>query len=86
MADSWVILAEHMLQLSWNPIDPGGLDLLFLEGELISQGIEAAFDPFRPGEGGGYTKGAQQPVRLLVKEADLDRARQIARDVLGSQT
>lgn len=85
MGDSdWVVLAQHMQQLAWVPIDGAGMDLLSLEEALGEQGIEASFLPYRPGESGGFTDAVRQPLELLVKRGDFDRALEIARDVLGA--
>ena len=61
----------------WVLIDGDGAELLFLEAALKQEGIDAAFDPFRPGEAGGFTRDCAQPVRLMVRQSDLDRAREI---------
>jgi hypothetical protein len=76
--DSWVVLVEHIMNTAWVQIDDACLQLLALESELDAHGIESAFDPFRPGEGGGYTRTLEQPVRLMVKQVDVERAREIA--------
>jgi len=76
--DEWVVLTEHLVNTAWVPLDTQSLQLLALESELDTAGIECAFDPFRPGEGGSYTRTVAQPVRLLVKQPDLDRAQEIA--------
>ena len=73
--DTWVVLAEHLMPTSWTPIDSGGLELLFFEAALKDQGVDVAFDPFRPGEGGGFTRDCAQPVRLMVRASDLERSR-----------
>jgi len=49
MDDDWVVIAQHMQQVAWVPIDGAGLDLLSLETALAEQGVEAAFLPYRPG-------------------------------------
>lgn len=66
------------MNTAWVPLDTRSLELLALESELDAARIECAFDPFRPGEGGSYTRTVAQPIRLLVKEADLERAMEIA--------
>ena len=73
----WVVLAEHRLFAGWVPIDAGGLELLLFEALLGDEGIEAEFDPFRPGEGGGFTRDCDQPLRLMVRTGDLERARSL---------
>jgi len=75
--EPWVVLEEHMLPVGWVLIDGDGAELLFLEAALKQEGIDAAFDPFRPGEAGGFTRDCAQPVRLMVRQSDLDRAREI---------
>lgn len=80
--DSWVVLVEHLLPVGWVPIDAAGADMLLLEAALAEQGIEVFFDPFRPGEAGGFTRDCAQSVKLMVKQADLERARAAA-DELG---
>lgn len=80
--DDWVVLAEHQLRVAWNPIDAGSLELLFLEAELNDHGIRVAFLPYRPGESGGFTDALAQPLQLLVKASDLDRAKEIAAKAL----
>jgi hypothetical protein len=82
--DAWVVLEEHLMPTAWTPIDAGGLRLLYLEAVLKDQGIDTAFDPFRPGEGGGFTRDCAQPVRLLVKELDLNRARALAAEAAAA--
>ncbi len=77
-SDSWVVLAQHVMNTAWVQLDDGCLELLALESELTAQHIESGFDPFRPGEGGGYTRTLEQPIRLMVRETDLPRAQQIA--------
>jgi len=87
MAESeWVVLAEHLQQTAWIPIDGAGVELLALDDALRDQGIESNFQPYRPGESGGFTDAVQQPVQLLVRRVDVTQARQIARDVLGSES
>jgi len=76
--DSWVVLAQHLMNTAWVQLDDGCLELLTLESELTAQNIESGFDPFRPGEGGGFTRTLEQPVRLMVREGDLVRAQEIA--------
>ena len=82
--DDWVVVAQHMQQLAWNPIDGASVDLLSLEDALTEQGIEASFLPYRPGESGGFTDALHQPLQLLVKRSDAVRAREIAVDILGA--
>ena len=60
------------------PLDSEAVELLGLESELTAQGIESAFVPFRPGEGFSYTRSISQPIRLMVTEGDLLRAREVA--------
>jgi hypothetical protein len=75
--DSWVVVAEHVMPVAWVPIDAGCVELLFFEVVLKDEGIDVAFDPFRPGEGGGFTRDCAQPVRLMVKTSDSERARSL---------
>jgi len=82
--DEWVVLAQHMQQYAWVPIDASGVDLLALEDALRDAGIEVAFLPYRPGESGGFTDAQRQPLQLLVKKPHLVRARDIAVGLLGS--
>lgn len=87
MTDSdWVAIAQHTQQIAFNPIDIAGVDLVMLEDALTSAGIESAFLPYRPGEGGGFTDSFRQPVQLLVKQGDAARARELAVEVLGSES
>jgi len=87
MADpDWVVVAQHVQQIAFNPIDPASLDLLALEDALVDERIEAAFLPYRPGEGGGFTDAVRQPIELLVKRGDLARAREVAIEVLGAHS
>jgi hypothetical protein len=81
--EPWVVIAQHTLQLAWNPIDAASIDLLSLEGALGEQGIEAAFLPYRPGESGGFTDAVRQPLQLLVRRSDAEQARRIAVEFLG---
>ncbi|TLN26983.1 hypothetical protein FDZ71_00355 [bacterium] len=78
------MVAQHVRQIAWNPIDSSGLDLICLEDALQDSGIEVAFLPYRPGESGTFTDATSQPVQLLVKSSDAVRAREIALEVLGS--
>lgn len=85
-SDDWVVLAEHMSSQIGAPLDPGGMELIFLEQVLLDAGIDAGFVPFRAGEGGVlYTQTVAQPVRLMVKSADLKRAQVLARDALAKR-
>ena len=61
LSDEWAVLAEHRLQYAWIPIDEGSLELLFLEDELTTHGIQVVFEPYRPGESGGYTEVSANP-------------------------
>ena len=83
-ADEWVVVAQHMLNYAWVPVDTASFDLLALEDALLQQGIESSFLPYRPGESGGYTDSLRQPLRLLVRRQDVQRARQVAADILGA--
>jgi hypothetical protein len=76
--ESWVVLVEHVMNSAWVPIDGPSMEMLGLESELTAAGIDVVFDPFRPGEGGSYTRTLEQPIRMLVREADLAEARRIA--------
>jgi hypothetical protein len=73
--ESWVVVAEHVMPVAWVPLDGGCLELIFFETLLRDDGIDVVFDPFRPGEGGGFTRDCAQPVRLLVRASDSGRAR-----------
>ena len=79
--DPWVVVAEHLMDTAWVSLDGESIALLAFENELAGQGIGTCFDPFRPGEGGSYTRTLAQPIRLLVKERDAELARQIAADL-----
>jgi len=83
-AEEWVVIAQHMLEYAWVPIDGAGFELLALEDGLRDQGIGSAFLPYRPGESGGFTDALRQPLQLLVRREDIDRARQVAVDLLGA--
>ncbi len=86
MADqAWVAVAQHLMPNAWVPVDPGSAELLFFEAVLRDSGIEVAFDPFRPGEGGGFTRDCAQPVRLLVMRSDLQRARALIAEASRSE-
>lgn len=64
------------------PFDADSLEMLHVEQELASQGIEAGWDPFRPGEGfeGFYGNASwPRPLHMLVRDADLPRAQEILR-------
>ena len=76
--DSWVVLDQHLMNTAWVQLDTRCLQLLALESELTAHNIESGFDPFRPGEGGGYTRTLEQPIRLLVRAVDFERAQEIA--------
>jgi hypothetical protein len=85
-SDDWVVLVEHVSSQIGAPIDPDGMQLVFFEQVLLDAGIDASFAPFRPGEGGVlYTQAIAQPVRLMVKAIDLERARTLAREALAQQ-
>ncbi len=76
--DAWVVLREHIMNPSLLPIDGVSVVLLALEAELHKHGIEAGFDPSRPGEALSWTRSVAQPFRLLVKQADFAQAQEIA--------
>ena len=80
----WAILREHMMDPSLLSMDHETVGLLLLETELGAEGIEALFDPCRPGEDAGWPLSASPPVRLLVRAADLARANEIA-DALDAE-
>jgi hypothetical protein len=80
----WVVVAEHLQQYAWIPIDTAGFELLALADALEDQGLEVAFLPYRPGESGGFTDAIRQPLQLLVRRPDAPRAHDIAIDILGS--
>jgi hypothetical protein len=81
--DEWVVLAQHQLFVGWVPIDAGGMDLLMYEALLKGVGIDTEFDPFRPGEGGGFTRDCYQPLRLMVRSSDIERAQALIAEVEG---
>ena len=82
---AWVALVEYTSPQLSAPIGDEGLELTYLGQVLLDAGIEAAFEPFRPGEGGTlYAPNFAQPVRLMVHRSDLDRAMVVARDALSS--
>jgi len=81
--EDWVVVAQHVQQIAFNPIDGPAIDLLALEDALRDAGIGSSFLPYCPGEGGGFTDALRQPVQLLVKRSDFDRARDVAIDILG---
>ena len=84
--DEWVVLSDHVSARFGAPLDTDGMELVFLEQILLDAGIDAAFDPYRPGEGGVlFTQMPTQPVRLMVKSADLERAQAIAREAFAEQ-
>lgn len=86
MADeAWVVVAQHLMPNAWVPLDPGSAELLFFEALLRDHGIEVAFDPFRPGEAGGFTRDCAQPVRLRVKESDVERAKALIAEASQSE-
>jgi len=62
-------------------MDDAGFRLIALHSELEAQGIDARFDPFAPGEGGGFTDTFYQPIRLLVLDWQLDQARTVMNDL-----
>jgi hypothetical protein len=82
--DEWVVLAQHMRQIAWNPIDGPTMDLLALEDGLRDQGIDTGFLPYRPGDEGGFTDAVAQPLQLMVKRQDAARAHDIAIELLGA--
>ena len=82
-ADEWVVLSEQAPPKFL--FDGASLNLLYLEQELVQQGIETAFDPFRPGEEPSPSYRGREPIRLMVKVQDLERARQVASDLLSPQ-
>lgn len=62
------------------------MQLIFLEQVLSDAGIDVGFVPFRPGEGGVlYTQTVAQPVRLMVRAIDFERAQALAREALAQQ-
>ena len=85
-AESWTVLAEHVMNTSLVQLDDACIRLLALESELRSQGIDTAFDPFRPGEGSMWTRTLAQPIRLMVRSADLGRALEIAAALASEDT
>ena len=75
-AEPWVAIMEHTIPSGWVPIDGAESEMLFVETELKKAGIEVAFDPRRPGDNyPGYASAL--PLKLMVKESDLARAREI---------
>ncbi len=73
-----------MLGYAWVPVDSSSFDLLALEDRLRDEGIDSSFLPYRPGESGGYTDSLRQPLQLLVRSDDVERARQVAAGLLGA--
>lgn len=73
-----MVLAEHVMNTAWVPLDGACIEMLALESELRAQGIEVVFEPFRPGEGGSFTRTIDQPIRMLVPGSELERAREVA--------
>ena len=81
--DEWVVLTEHTFRFGWASLgvmDDAGFRLIALKSELESGGIPVQFDPFAPGEGGGFTDTFYQPIRLLVRSADIPRAVRVLED------
>lgn len=87
MSDAeWVVLRTHPAGAAVGPIDAAGMDMLRLEQELTAAGIPVGWDPFRPGEGfqSFYMNVAwPRPLRMLVREQDLEAAREIESGVFG---
>ena len=83
--DTWVVLAEHLMNTAWVQLDDACLELLALESELVAHDIDVVFDPFRPGEGGSFTRTLEQPIKLMVRQRDLEQAQLIAA-ALASET
>ena len=82
-SDEWVVLVEYQGQMLRALVDPEAMDLRYLEQALRDEGIDAGFDPFPPGEGDAvFTASYQQPIRLMVRASDVERAREIAHDIL----
>ena len=77
----WVVVAEHVMNTGLVPVDAPSIQLLALESELQAQGIDVMFEPFRPGEGSAWTRSMAQPIRLMVREPNLTRAREIAAEL-----
>lgn len=77
-SENWVTLREHVMNPSLLSMDGGAIALLNLEAELQAQDIDVSFDPYRPGEGAGWSRSVAQPIELLVRETDLERAEEIA--------
>ena len=77
-SDEWTVLVEHMMEWSWICLDGTCVAMLGLESELTAQGIDVVFDPFRPGDGSSYTRSIMQPVRMMVKASEFDRAHEVA--------
>ena len=84
--DDWVVVAQHLQQVAWVPIDGASINLLSLEDALRDQGIEVSFLPYRPGESGGFTDALRQPLQLLVQRPDVVHAREVAEDILGADS
>ena len=78
-----VVVAECWMSALGGEFGDDALAILELEAQLAEQGLDAAFDPARPGDGASYTRsiGTARPVRLLVREDEADRARQVAREL-----
>lgn len=82
----WVPLMEHSPTMgvfgSRLLIDGAQMEMLLVEGELVAADIPAVFDPRRPGESFA-NEAIDTPVRLMVREIDLTRARQVRDEALG---
>ncbi|MGV8083611.1 MAG: hypothetical protein AB2L09_08295 [Coriobacteriia bacterium] len=83
--EKWTVLMEHVIPAGWTPIDPLEADMLFVESELLAAGVEVVFDPRRPGDNFS-SRSAALPLKLMVKESDRTQAREIARDIMKTDT
>jgi hypothetical protein len=75
--EPWSVLLEHQIQTSDGSLDGETILMLGLEQLLVDERIDVAFDPFRPGEGHAGVYGCTIPLRMLVRTADLSRARRL---------
>lgn len=82
----WAVVAEHLMSPSIVPLDAACIRMLALESELLGEGIPCVFTPHRPGEGFGYSRSVDQPIRLLVRGHDLPRAQRIAAELEAEES
>ena len=80
----WVVLMQHTNHELSGQLDSAALDLIFVEQVLLDAGIDAGFDPYRPGDI-GFRGEWGYPVRLVVPRRDLERATKLARGALSDR-